>query len=763
LISLTTNRHRRDFAREGDFEVLPRLITLLCLIAASIAPAVHAQSFDPKMQLLFIGAPPDENAPGQLPGDLPMISLANLPMTEAAQQTVFAARLRASPVSTFVSDPNETHAQFEQFFLVTDISLHTDADGYQIGLADEKFALDEFASRVSAVVEAFKPKSRRIGFVRITDAEDEFPLAITEVQTALTSIGFDMMVVMIGGDTAGASCSDAPTQALHYSLINGLADRAPFGNADAVSTSAEVEAYLTRALNRLIERDPVCGPKYSLLMKSSNDPDQPLVAYQGRSAFTEMETGLYNETFEAMFLLQSDDRDGVQNYLATCLYCPNERALTDRLRDMEETARAQALEAEIWQRIQNDATPERLSIYLENCTLCSHRAEVEGKIAELDAKAAAYDAEALAYNTAMDARDLAGLRSYADSCIACTFQDQARALVTEIETDTVYQAEKASFAAAMDSRDLDLMQAYINDCRICEGKDEMATLFVVEQKRQEFSVPCLAHAAVPQLGGPRKLEDIDQEKALALCASAAQEFPDDGVIRTTLGRVAQAAADFESAKASYAFGMEQNVPSAFGLAAYSHYAPPAGGEIDVVQAEALARQGAAQGDWLSQEILTVLYSKDLIPGKTPEDAFTIAQNIADEGNALAEFFVGYYYLTGTGVAQDEAKAATWLSKAVAQGYTHAYSFLAELHEKGTNGEPLPDKAADLYWQALGLGDPTATDRLTTQIYSRDREVVRLIQQKLRDNGVYRGAVDGIAGPGTVAAIRTYTESLTEQG
>ena len=169
------------------------------------------------------------------------------------------------------------------------------------------------------------------------------------------------------------------------------------------------------------------------------------------------------------------------------------------------------------------------------------------------------------------------------------------------------------------------------------------------------------------------------------------------------------------------------------------------------------------GDWLSQEILTVLYSKDLVPGKTPVDAFVIAENIANEGNALAQFFVGYYYLTGTGVDQSEDLAAEWLGKSVEQGYTHAYSFLAELHEKGTGAEPLPDKAADLYWAALGEGDPTATDRLTTQLGNRDREVIRIIQQKLRDQGVYRGSVDGIAGPGTVAAIQRYTEQLTEQG
>lgn len=741
-----------------------RLFTLaIAIISMGFAVPLSAETPEPKMQLLFVGVSPDSNAPGDLPATLPIIELDTLPEVDAARQTVFAARLRSSPVSTFVAAPSETDAQFEQFFLITEVSLLADNGGYQIGLGDARFELADFADRMSAVVEAFNPKYRRIGFLRISDVADEFPLVMNDVQSALSRMGFDMLVLMIGADTAAASCSGAPAQALHYSIINGLADRTPFGDGSGVSTNAEVEAYLTRALNRQVERDPVCGPKYSLLIKSSTDPDQELVAHTSRSTFSETETGLYNETFEAMFLLQSDNRDGVQDFLANCRYCPNEKALADHLRDMEEFVRASTLEAEIWDRIKNDTGPARLAIYLENCTLCAFRTEVEAKVAEIDTKARAYDAEAIAYDTAVTARDVASLRAYADGCVACAFRDEARALVAEIEADAAYLAEKASFQAAMDSGDASLMQAFLNACKICEGQEDMASALIVALKREEFSLPCLKLAAVPQLGGPRQLEAIDQVKAQGICEAAAREFPQDGLIQTTLGRIAQAGGDFEAANASYALGMENQVPSAFGLAAYSFYAPPQGGEIDLDAAEELASKGAAMGDWLSQEILTVLYSEDLVPGKTAEDAFRVAESIATEGNALAQFFVGYYYMTGTGVDANEAEAAAWLTKSVDQGYTHAYSFLAELYENGTGGEPMPDKAADLYWAALEQGDPTATDRLTTQLKSRDREVIRIIQQRLRDLKLYRGSVDGIGGSSTVTAIRKFSESLTEQG
>ena len=135
----------------------------------SLALSAQAMETDPKMQLLFIGVEPGQDAPGDLPADLPVIAIDALPETSAAQQTVFAARLRASPVSTFVSEPSETHAQFEQFFLISQVELLAGDDGYQIGVAGEEFSLTDYAERVSALVDAFNPKHRRIGFLRVTD------------------------------------------------------------------------------------------------------------------------------------------------------------------------------------------------------------------------------------------------------------------------------------------------------------------------------------------------------------------------------------------------------------------------------------------------------------------------------------------------------------------------------------------------------------------------------------------------------------------
>ncbi|MEO1797105.1 MAG: peptidoglycan-binding protein [Pseudomonadota bacterium] len=290
---------------------------------------------------------------------------------------------------------------------------------------------------------------------------------------------------------------------------------------------------------------------------------------------------------------------------------------------------------------------------------------------------------------------------------------------------------------------------------------EIEALIEREVLRAQVSAPCFAAAGLPQTQGPRKLEAIDQASARQACTTALAEFPEDPALKTMIGRIDHAAGDVALARSAYTLGVEAGVPAAYGLLAYTHYAPAGAGEVDLETAEKLASAGAERGDWLSQELLTVLYSKNLVAGKDAGDAFVLASALADQGNALAQFFVGYFYLTGSGVDADESRAVTWLGQSVKQGYLHAYSFLAELHEQGRGTDLDPGRAADLYWSALLRSDPTARERLTTQLGSRHPDVVRSVQERLRTEGVYRGQLDGIAGPSTVSAVQAFAETLTE--
>ncbi len=738
-----------------------RFAASLGLALCSSLGAAAAEGPGQDVQLLFLGVSPDAGLEEGLQDRLPALALQTLPEPEALRQEVFAARLRAAPLSSFVTAPG-AGADAADFVLVARAVLEASGEARQLTLGDTALPVEDFAKRLDAAVAAFAPARRGIGFLHLADPAGAVPQAMPQLQAALEQLGFDMIVVLIddGAMDGGAEAASCATQPLHYALLSGLADRAPFGDADGLSTAAEVEAYLAGALGRARARG--CGPDYALVLKAVDEPAQPMLAEPAKPLFAGMEAQLYHETFEARFLMQAGSAAPVQAFLDSCVYCPRETELQARLEQMETAERSARLEAEIWERIKDDADPARLAIYLDSCELCAFREEAEAQVSVLQARAAAEDAEAEAYRAASEARDLEALRAYATDCIACTYRDEAEALLREIEADEGYMAERRLLAEAVKTRSQAKLDAYLTSCTVCDGQDEVAETLEAVRQLEVLRTPCLRMAGLPQFDGPRKLEDIDTAQAVPVCEEVAQKFPDDGLVRTTLGRIAQAAGDIGTARAAYEFGMERKVPAAFGLAAYAHYAPEDDTVVDLERVEELARLGAEGGDWLSQEILTVIYSKDLVPGKTGADAFAIAERVAQEGNPLAQFFTGYYYMTGTGIQQDDAQAEAWLKKAVDQGYLHAYSFLAELHERSNTPEG-PETAAELYWTALRQGDATAADRLTAQIGNRVPGVVRAIQQRLREEGLYRGRVDGMAGPGTVSAVRAYVDTLPVQG
>lgn len=738
-----------------------RAFITLAFVFALVVPAHQARAVDgaANTQIVFVGAAPEQGLPEAEAPPVPIIAIDGLPEASALRSEVFGARLRARPVSTFVATPSDEARPLDQLFLVAEATLASASTGFTLAVGDERLPMADFVTRLGAAVDAFAPRHRRIGFVHISDADDQFPTALADLHAAMSGLNFQMIVLMVSGEPI-ASCQNA--QPLHYSMVNGLADRAPFGDGNGVSSIDEAERYLSGVLTRAHERG--CGPAYSLILKADDDGNADVATHSSAPITASAERHLYQETFEAKFLLQTEAVEPMQAFLADCVYCPHEAGLKARVQAKRDLARAAALEADIWRQIEADADRQRLIIYLENCTLCEYRDEAEALVAEIDEKLAAVEAERDQFFAARDSRDLAALRQYFETCIACEYLEQSEALIASVEQDSAYQAERALMVEGIASKNTDTLQKYLRDCAICDGEEEVRAKIALISKLTELRNPCLDLAGLPQHGGPRKLEEIDQTQARAVCQAAFKEFPDDGLLQTTLGRIAQAAGDLETALDAYNFGMERDVPAAFGLAAYSYFSPADGSAPDMAKVDALATAGAEKGDWLSHEILTVVYSKGLVDGKTGEDAFDAAMTVAQDGNALAQFFVGYYYLTGTGTDASDTLAEEWLKKSVDQGYTHAYSFLAELHERGSESrEPNPDRAADLYWSALQQGDPTATDRLTTQLADRDREVVRLIQQRLREAGLYRGPVDGVPGRGTANAIREYADRITGQG
>lgn len=269
-------------------------------------------------------------------------------------------------------------------------------------------------------------------------------------------------------------------------------------------------------------------------------------------------------------------------------------------------------------------------------------------------------------------------------------------------------------------------------------------------------LPCLAAAGLPQDGGPRRLDQIDTLRARALCAAAQAAAGDSAaLVSVLLGRVAQAAGDAGTARRAYEAGMAAGVPRAFGLAAHLFLAPPPGAHADIARAEELALAGAAAGDWLSAELLALVYARGLVPGRDAADAFRLAAPLAHEGSAVAQFFVGQLHLAGAGAAQSDPHAARWFERAAAQGYGPAMVALAGMIERGRAGPADAAAALALYREAAAAGDAGARDRLTLQLGERSGELVRLLQEEMRAAGLYSGRIDGQAGAPTREAARAF--------
>lgn len=103
------------------------------------------------------------------------------------------------------------------------------------------------------------------------------------------------------------------------------------------------------------------------------------------------------------------------------------------------------------------------------------------------------------------------------------------------------------------------------------------------------------------------------------------------------------------------------------------------------------------------EANTALINKDYIT------AFPKFLTLAEQGNAIAQFNTGAFYLNGLGIQKDERQAYDWFEKSAAQGYARALSVMqggaAKANEntkniqeglaQSTTGEAPPLSAADV--------------------------------------------------------------------
>ena len=97
--------------------------------------------------------------------------------------------------------------------------------------------------------------------------------------------------------------------------------------------------------------------------------------------------------------------------------------------------------------------------------------------------------------------------------------------------------------------------------------------------------------------------------------------------------------------------------------------------------------------------------------------------LAEQGDAKSQYFVGFLYFRGYGVAKDNAEAANWFRKAAAQGDSLGAFYLGKMYEKGEGVEK--DLTQAYLWLSVSAKNaPNARDATYT------REDIQKLERKM---------------------------------
>ena len=95
------------------------------------------------------------------------------------------------------------------------------------------------------------------------------------------------------------------------------------------------------------------------------------------------------------------------------------------------------------------------------------------------------------------------------------------------------------------------------------------------------------------------------------------------------------------------------------------------------------------------------------PSAGAEDTLTELMPLAANGDAIAQFKLGFMYYRGNGVQQDYKEAASWYRKAAEQGNAPAQFYLGQMHDIGKGVPQDYQEASSWYRKAAEQGDAMA--------------------------------------------------------
>lgn len=119
---------------------------------------------------------------------------------------------------------------------------------------------------------------------------------------------------------------------------------------------------------------------------------------------------------------------------------------------------------------------------------------------------------------------------------------------------------------------------------------------------------------------------------------------------------------------------------------------------DLTTATTALIKKAIEGDASAQWRLGFMYANEIGVVKDEVEAVKWYRKGADQGDAMAQLFLGRMYENGNGVVKDEVEAVKWYRKAADQGDARAQVFLGYMYENGKG--TVKDEVTAYKWYLL---------------------------------------------------------------
>ncbi len=110
-----------------------------------------------------------------------------------------------------------------------------------------------------------------------------------------------------------------------------------------------------------------------------------------------------------------------------------------------------------------------------------------------------------------------------------------------------------------------------------------------------------------------------------------------------------------------------------------------------------------------------------------ETSFVLTEALANDGDPLAQHFLGWHYHKGLGITVDDSKAVFWWQLAAVSGIPEAQQGLGWAYENGRGIDRDIEQAYIWYARAVAAGDQTAQESLTQLARNMTAEQIKHLE------------------------------------